>query len=259
MRQFLAVLSALILAVGLVGCDSSDNDSPTAEVRFMHASAGAGPVDILVGGEEVAGNVEFSSATTNPTVSSYFDIDVGSSTDIEVQDANGNTVISTDVSSANLEEGNDYTIIVAGAATISNSPQAIVLRDQFRDDLANDQVGIRLVHGSAGAGTVDIYLTPPGTSLGSASPLVEDFMFTGDFPGGFPGQFAPQTVTSDGSVLSVTPANSTTAVLQLDVGTGDQGSLDVQPGQHITGVAIDDPSTQSGAGALVLVDTPNSN
>lgn len=226
----------------------------------MHASAGAGPVDVLVGGEEVASDVEFSSDMTNPTVSEYFNINVGSATDIEVQDADGNPVISTDVSSANLQEGNDYTIIVAGAATASNAPQAIVLRDQFRDDLADNEVGIRLVHGSANAGPVDIYLTPPGTSLDNATPLTSNFMFTSDFPGTFRGQYAPQPVSSSGSELSVTPAGEPSAVaLQLDIGTGDQGSLPVSPGQHITGVAIDNPNTQSGVGALILVEAPDAN
>lgn len=255
MRQLLAVLSAVILAVGLVGCDSNDNNSSTAQVRFMHASAGAGPVDILVGGEEVASDVSFSSETTSPTVSDYFSINVGSSTNIEVEDSDGNSVISTDAASENLEEGNKYTVIVAGAATSSNSPKAIVLRDQFRDDLGDKQVGIRLVHGSANAGAVDIYLTDPGATLSNETPLAEDFMFTND-TGQFPGQFAPQQVTSSGSELSVTPANDPgTVALQLDVGTGDPGSLSVMPGQHITGVAIDAPS--GGVGALVLVETPD--
>jgi hypothetical protein len=221
----------------------------------MHASAGVGgPVDILVGGEEVASDVSFSSETTSPTVSDYFSINVGSSTEIEVQDDGGNSLLSTDAASENLEEGNKYTVIVAGAATSSNSPKAIVLQDQFRE-LASDEVGIRLVHGSAEAGPVDIYLTAPGATLSNETPLAEDFMFTND-TGQFPGQFAPQQVTSSGSELSVTPAgNPGTVALQLDVGTGDPGSLPVTSGQHITGVAIDAPD--GGVGALVLVETPD--
>ncbi len=224
----------------------------------MHASAGAGPVDILVGGEEVASDVAFSSEITNPTVSEYVDVSVGSDTDIEVQDTDGNSVVSTNAADANLEEGNKYTIIVAGAASASNAPQAIVLRDQFRD-LESGKIGLRLVHGSANAGAVDVYLTPPGESLSDQYLLTEDFMFTSDFPGGFRGQFNPRSLSDSGRELRVTPANSTTEALQLDIGTGDSGSLDVSPGQHITGVAIDNPNTQSGVGALVLVENPNSN
>lgn len=256
MRNVFTLLVGLLLAVGLVGCDSNGGgEGPTAQVRFMHASADAGAVDVLVNGQEVVSGVSFSGETANPTVSEYLEVPVNAGAEIEVQDAGGNTVFSTTAGAANLQENGQYTVIVAGAvAAGDNSPQPIVLRDRFETSLGNNQVGIRLVHGSADAGTVDIYLTPPGTNLENVDPLVSGFDFTEDFPGGFAGQFAPQAVSQEGSELSVTPAGSTQPVLQLLVGGSD--GLQVQPGQFITGVAIDNPQNDPPFGALVQVDMP---
>jgi len=259
-RTLFTFLIGIVVAVGLAGCDSNGGGSgPTAQVRFMHASADAGAADIIVDGETVANSVSFSDldggVSASPTVSEYVDVPVASGTDIQVQDASGNTVISTSAGSAGLQENARYTVIVAGAAAASSeTPSPVVLRDQFGADLGSNQVGIRLVHGSAIAEIVDVYLTPPGTDLQNATPLVSGFRFGNDFPGGFAGQFAPQAVSQSGSVLSVTETGSTQPVLQLQVG-GDQG-LSVSPGQYITGVAIDNPQATPPVGALVHIDTP---
>jgi hypothetical protein len=259
MRYVLTFLFSLVLAVGLTGCDSNDNGGPgpTAQVRFMHASPGAGPVNVVVDGDEALSNVSFSSDIASPTVSDYQDVPVSADASIEVQDADGNTVLSTTAGEANLQEDNQYTIIVAGTPGASNAPQAIVLRDQFRDDLGDGEIGLRLVHGAATPGAVDIYLNDPNTDLTSDEVLIQDFQFGDDFPGQFPGQFAAQGLSSEGSVLVVTPAGSTTRVLELPVG-GDQGSLGLQAGQHVTGVAIDAPGSESPAGALIHIDNPGS-
>ncbi len=155
-----------------------------------------------------------------------------------------------------MEEGAQYTIVPTGNLDAEDgAPQPVVLRDRLDTDLGNDEVGIRLVHGSVGAGAVDIYLTPPGTDLQNVEPLISGFEFTDSFPGGFAGQFAPQAVSQEGSELSVTPAGQKSpVVLNLKVGGSD--GLPVQPGQFITGVAIDNPQADPPFGALVQVDTP---
>ena len=259
MRYVFTVLFSLILAVGLAGCDSNDNSGPgpTAQVRFMHASPGAGPVSVLVDGEEALSEVAFSSQTTSPTVSEYQEVPIASDTPIEVQDADGNTVLSTTSGNATLEEDTRYTVIVAGTPSVDGAPQAIVLRDQFRDDLGEGEIGLRLVHGAATPGAVDIYLNAPGTDLLAEELIVQDFQFGDDFPGTFAGQFAAQGLSDGGSVLVVTPTGSTQRVLELPVGTGSEG-LTVQPGQHITGVAIDAPGSEQPAGALIHIDNPGS-
>jgi hypothetical protein len=259
MRKILTISFLFVFAVGMMGCDSNGGgETPTAEVRFMHASPGAGEVSVVVGDETVLSGVPFSSTIASPTVSDYQEVPVGSNTSIQVQNASGSTILSTTAGNANLEEDTQYTIIVAGTPSVENSPQAIVLRDQFRDDLGSNQIGLRLVHGGASPALspVDIYLNQPGTDLAEQELVTSDFEFGDDFPGGFPGQFAGQALSEDGSVLVVTPAGTTTPVLELPVGTGSGSSLPVQPGMHVTGVAIDAPGTDAPAGALVHIDTP---
>ena len=258
MRQVLTIALCLVFAVGLAGCDSNGGgEGPTAEVRFMHASPGAGDVSVVVGGETILSEVSFSGDIVNPTVSDYEEISVGTDTEIEVQDASGATVLSTTAGAANLEEDNQYTIIVAGTPSAESAPRAIALRDQFRDDLGDSQIGLHLVHGAAMPGAVDIYLNAPGTDLTQEELITEDFQFGEDFPGEFAGQFAPQALSENGSVLVVTPTGQTTPVLELPVGTGSEGSLEVQPGMHLTGVAIDAPgSDNQPAGALIHIDAP---
>lgn len=262
MRNILVVFFSLILAVGLVGCDSNDNSDgpgPTAQARFMHASPGAGPVDVVVDGETVASDFGFSvdQQTFAPNTSDYLDVPVSADASLEVQTGDGTAVISTTVGDLNLEEDTQYTVVVAGTPG-ENAPQAIVLRDQFRDELGQSEIGLRLVHGAATPGPVDIYLNQPNTDLISEELVTANFQFGDDFPGQFRGQFAAQAVSDEGSVLVVTPAGETNRVLELPVGTGTEGSLDVQPGQHVTGVAIDAPETQQPAGALIQIDTPGS-
>lgn len=259
MRHFLTLLTGIVLAVGLVACDSNgdgEDDGPTAQVRVMHASPDIGAVNILVDGEEVATGVSFSRELTNPSVSEYYDVPVGSDADIEIQDSGGNTILTTNVDQADLDEDTRYTLVVAGAmsAPQAETPQEIILRDQYRDNLGDNDIGLRLVHGSGLAGAVDIYLNEPGTELTAQELIAENFQFTQDFPGGFAGQFASQPLSEDGSVLVVTPTGSTDRVLELPVGTSE--GLQVQAGMHVTGVAIDDPESDPPVGALVHIDTP---
>lgn len=257
MRKLFLLLLGLVVAVGVAGCDSNGGPGPMALVRFMHASADAGPVTILADGEGVASNVTYSGTTTQPTVSEYFEVPVRSDASIQVQDADGNAVISTTAGEAGFQEDAQYTVVVAGAASAPlQTPQPIVLRDRFETTLGAQQVGIRIIHASGFAGAVDVYLTPPGTNLENVDPLIPGFQFTQDFPGGFTGQFAPQDVTQEGSELSVTQAGSKQPVLQLRVG-GDEG-LPVSPGQFITGVAVDAPQSDPPVGALIHVDVPGS-
>jgi len=251
MRHVATFLFTLLLAVGLVGCDSSD-PAPTAQIRFMHASPGTGSVNVNVDGEQEA-TIPFSNRTTSPSVSDYVEVPVGAQTEISIENAEG-TLLSTTAGSQNLEADAKYTFIVAGAASSQQERDLITLSDEF-PDLESDQVGIRLVHGSGFAGSVDVYLMPPGAPFAAVDPLVSSFGF-GNASGRFPGQFLPQPVSDQGSVLKVTPAGDTSNVaLRLEVGTGNQGALPTQAGQYITGVAADDLSgTTPSVGALVHVD-----
>jgi len=251
MKKLLAIFTALLMAVTLVGCDSNDNgdddepDVENAQVRFVHASPDAGPVDVQVDGEDAATGFAYEFDAEDPTVinaSGYLNVPVDVDADITVLDADGNQVLSVNADQANLEADTRYTVIVAGAASQQNSPQAILLEDDFRD-LGSEEIGLRLVHGSALAGNVDIYL--------GGNPLVQDFQFGQDTGVGFAGQFVAQGLSGETQLVEVYPAGADPSTdqpaLALPIG-GNQG-LSVQAGTYITGIAADVPD---GEGSLTI-------
>lgn len=248
MKKLLAIFTALLMAVTLVGCDSNDDgdddiDIENAQVRFVHASPDVGPVDVQVDGEDAATDFsyEYDAQTLGVNVSDYRDVPVDVDADITVLGADGNQA-SINADQVGLEADTRYTVIVAGTASQQNSPQAILLEDDFRD-LDSEEIGLRLVHGSALAGNVDIYL---GGNL-----LVQSFQFGQDTGVGFAGQFVAQGLSGETQAVEVYPAgadpSTTDPALALAIG-GNQG-LPVQAGTYITGIAADVPD---GQGSLTI-------
>lgn len=270
MKKLLSILFSLLLVVTLVGCDSDDDggDDPaaTAQVRFVHASPNAGPVDVLVDGEEVASGFAFQGSATNPipNVSSYVEVPIDVDATIEVQTANGDNVFTVNADQVNLEEGVRYTVLAAGAVGVGGGPEPILLEDRFQD-LSSNQIGLRLVHGSKGVqsqvGPVDVYLTPPNTDLSQVDPLIAGFEFGDDSSPNpsRPGLFIPRELSGEPQVVSITAAGSSEVLLPVQIG-GD-GGLQVQSGQFITGIAADIPDGQGGvqAGALVIAESAPGN
>jgi hypothetical protein len=270
MKNLLSILFSLLLVVTLVGCDSDDDggDDPaaTAQVRFVHASPNAGPVNVLVDGEEVASDFAFRGSSTNPfpNVSPYVEVPIDVDADIEVQTADGSSVFTVNADQVNLEENVRYTVLAAGAVGVGGGPEPILLEDRFQN-LSSGQIGLRLVHGSKGVqsqvGPVDVYLTPPNTDLSQETPLISDFEFGEDSSPNpdRPGLFIPRELSGGAQVVSVTPAGSSEAALRVQIG-GD-GGLQVQAGQFITGIAADIPDPDGGvqAGALVIAESAPGN
>lgn len=279
MKDVLAVLFTMLLAVTLVACDSNDDggdtEQATAQVRFVHSSPDAGPVDVFVDDQEVAGDFSYRAPTqtdASPRTSDYLDVPVGVGAVIDVRAAgDGTELYSLNVDGNNgLSENRRYTVIVAGAAAANTeAPQAILLRDNFVD-LQSGQIGLRLVHGSALAADlfsngVDVYVTDAGQSdLSGEQPLVADFTFTQDTGGRLldtTGAFAPRTLTTGTQqAVYVTAAGSPDPALQVPI--GGQGGLPISSQQFVTGIAADIPD---GGGSLtvgaqaIIESAPDSN
>ncbi|NBC86434.1 MAG: DUF4397 domain-containing protein [Bacteroidetes bacterium] len=274
MKDVLAVLFTMLLAVTLVGCDSNDDngdDQPeTAQVRFVHAAPDAGDVDVFLDDQEVAGDFSYKAPTpadVEPNYSDYLDVpvDVDARIDVRPTDSNEN-LLTVNVDQANLNANARYTVIVGGAqAANTEAPQIILLRDQFVDLPANS-IGLRLVHASAiaqdNAGPVDVYITPPGTDLSQVDPLIPGFEFTqdsGTVSLGTSGAFIQRELSGEPQVVSVTAAGSAQAVVQVQIG-GD-GGLQISEGQFVTGIAADIPAAEGGLGigAQAIIESAPSN
>jgi len=258
MKRFFTLFLGLIFAVGLVGCDSDDNGgeaTATAQVRFIHAigSSSAGQVDILLDGETIRDDFSFSiSQTLAPNVTDYVEVPLGTDAQVEVQSAdNSTTFFTANVANLDLDEDAKYTVVAAGA----NNPQPILLQDETIT-LQGEQIGLRLIHASQNAGTVDIYLTPT-TDISGATPLLDDFEFGQGSSelllGGSTGQFAAQDLSGEQQFITVTPGSSQQALLD-PIPVGGSGATAIPSGTYVTGIALDVEANTPPAGAAILID-----
>jgi hypothetical protein len=221
----------------------------TAEVRFLHASADAENLTILANGEEVATDFTFNrDPATDPALTDYEDVPVEGT--IEVQAEDGTSLLTVDASQ--LEPDTQYMVVLAGGlaagqSTGTSTPQAILLRDEF-PDLASDEIGLRLIHASASAPPVDIFLVAPGEDTKPENRLIEGVSFTETFPSRS-SSFAVETIPGEGRILTVP---TQVGPLELPIGTG---GASFPPGRHVTAIATDTaPGSQFPIVALVQVD-----
>jgi hypothetical protein len=246
-RSLLLVpLLAALVAVGVGGCDSggANGGGPTAQIRVLHASPGAGDLTIVADGNEVASGLSFRREFANPSITDYQD--VPTNTSIEVQDEDGTVLTSVDAGQIDADQ--QYTVVVAGdAADGSSAPQAVVLSDDL-PGLGDDEVGLRFVHASAEAPAIDLFQVPAGGTTGDDNRIASGVTFTETVPAS--GDVSVRTVPDSGFAWTV-PTSA--GPVQFPVGIPGQASL--SPGRHATAVIID---TEAGAGfpvaGLVQVD-----
>lgn len=264
MKKLLAIFTALLMAVTLVGCDSNDDgddEVASAQVRFFHASPTAGAVNILVDGEDVIGQaVSFSQDPVDPTVSGYQDVPLDVDAEIRVTDSEGNNAISPiAVDGLDLDEGEQYTVVVAGDVNEPNAPAAILLGDSGISPSENsDDIKLRLVHGAATLGTVDVFIVPPGVNpdqtTQSETRLIDDLDFGEDFPGvafSNPGAFAAQPLSGTSVDIVVTDSEDASNVLRRLPVNSDQSPIELTGGEVVTAVAVD-----TELGGTLLIENP---
>ena len=248
-RSLLSAAALLIVTIGTVGCDSGGtsepDEVPTAEARFLHASAGAGALTVVADGDEIVSGLSFRRDFADPSITNYKEgIPVDEA--IEVQDASGTVLTSVDA--GQLEADAQYTVIVAGSmAEGDNAPQAVVLPDD-RPELGSNEVGIRFVHSAAAAPSVDLFQVPSGDSVRTENRIAADVAFSETVPES--GSFSVRTVPDSGFAWTV-PTSA--GPVRFPVGIPGQASL--SPGRYATAVAVD---TEEGAGfpvaGIVQVD-----
>jgi hypothetical protein len=163
-------LTALaLLGVGLAGCQSVAGIRPTSQVRVIDVSSDAPALDIyqnsLQSASAVLYNIGFG------TVSSYIPVPAGVNTHAACV---AGTQQQLATARGNFAVGNQYTVL---AGNISANLQMTVLKDQSIPAPAG-QVALRFLDQATHAGTVDIYLVPPGSSLGRVSPIDTGLSFS---------------------------------------------------------------------------------
>lgn len=218
-----------VAAVGLAAC-SDDNDpiapiQATAQVRVVHGSPDAPAVDVLVDDATALTSVPYRAA------SGFLEVASGTRRFRVRAAGTTTTVIDANVP---LEQDGSYTVIATGLLA---GIQPLVIRDTLTAP-ASGQVKVRVVHGAPAAGLVDVYVTAPGASLATATPVLTDVPFRG--------VSNYLSVAAGTYQIRVTPANTTTVAIDATV--------TLTAGQIRTIVATDAPGGGSPLGAVVLVD-----
>lgn len=222
-RPLSLLAGAVALALIGAGC-GDDDDAPRAQVRVVHGSPDAPPVDVLIDGNEVIADLPYLDD------SGYLGLRAGSR-NIKVNAAGTTaTVIDADVT---LMAGQAYTVL---ATNYLDDIEALVLEDD-RSAPPAGQARLRLVHGAPGAPAVDIYVTAPGAPL--TQPTLTDVPYLG---------FSDYLTVPAGSYqVRVTIADTTDVAI-------DTGAVGLAAGDVRTGIAVDAPGGGAPFSAILLQD-----
>jgi len=182
--------------VDAYGNDSRIYDVSTpASLRVIHDSPNAPPVSVIANGNVSAPLVP---SLAYPSFTPYESVAAGTlSVAITPASNTSDTLISQ---SLTLAAGTVHSIYAVG--DLANL-QSYVTRDHDRRYAT--QAKLRIIHGSPSAGPVDVYLTPPGTSITSTAPTYANLSFLADT------DFV--SYAAGNYTLTITPAGSKAAAI----------------------------------------------
>jgi hypothetical protein len=153
-----------ICAVLLSGCQGMVSSTSRSQVRVMDVSPDAPEIDIYQNSSAIAYRLAFG------TITSYVPVEPGTYTTTATMSGTRQTLTS---SKATLATAGQYTVLIGN---FSSNLQQLVLKDQSQPT-PHGQIALRFLHQAARAGSVDIYLLPPGHRLTSASPTLSNVSF----------------------------------------------------------------------------------
>jgi len=204
-----------------------DAASP-ADVRVGHVSPDAPAVDVVVNDDFAAPAVEDLVYTE---VTPYLSPPPGDY-NFKVVDSATQSVQAINLD-ATLESGTRTSVFAVNL--LATGIEALVLADDPRSIATEARV--RIVHGSPGAGLVDIYVNAPGTDITTVAPAFEDVPFKAET-----GYVSLAGGTYD---VSVTPANDPSTVAIF-------ATLPVSEGDVFTVIARDAPGGGAPFGLIVI-------
>ncbi len=151
------------LALSACGSGGGGNDGNT-NVRLLNASVGYSSLDLKVNDTKVSSAVNFG------TVSNYGSISTGSNT-AELLVAGSSTLLSTPGLSNLIKDGH-YTVLAFG----NTGSMATRLLNESESEPASGSTKLLTLNLAPDAGTVDVYVTAPGTPLKDATPTASNLI-----------------------------------------------------------------------------------
>jgi hypothetical protein len=258
------IAPVILLLLLFSACDSTDTGGErevgTAQVRFVHAAAEYGEIDIYVNGTEAVGGLAFTRGepVPTPTVSDYVDISTNAQNIIEARTPSGTTLSEQQTGVDFLEDGQRYTIIFAEIPGLGRLG-AIAFPDAF-DSLGDGQYGLRIIQASGHAQlTYDLVTTYVGDPSEEIIPLrayVDRMGFADDTGlslqegfGGFDAREVPDSTQS----VRVTDAQTTNVIAALPF--GGSAATSVSAGTYMTVLIADVPTGRQRVETGLLVIT----
>ncbi len=161
-------IGTILVSLALAGCGDSGSSSNDADLRVIHASKDAPPVNIRVDNRTVISKLDYANS------SGYVEVRSGTnSVAVEAIIPGGNADV-INVPALEFAQSQRYNIL---AVNDTANIDALVVAESAADP-GGSEVAISVVHASTNAGAVDVYLTAPGALLNGTMPA-----FTLDFTG----------------------------------------------------------------------------
>jgi hypothetical protein len=159
MRATVRAVIALATMSALVACDD-DTTGPTefGRLRAVNAVTDVALMDVLFNNASYKTDLAFKASD------GYDEVSTGANV-VKFREANA----TTDLHSANVavDNGGRYTAVAIGTKA---APQSFVLTDDGSDPAAG-KIKLRLAHGAATVGAVDIYILANANELANATPV----------------------------------------------------------------------------------------
>ncbi|WP_455196672.1 DUF4397 domain-containing protein [Kaarinaea lacus] len=246
MKNSNKIFAALFVSITLVACSDDDPAPlvPTGEIRVLHTSPDAPPVNVLLDTTTAISALDYAESSGYASVATAtYEVSV------EAITPTGTTEV-INVPALDVAEDSRTTVLAVGTVT-QETPTDVVLEAITVNDSAAtpgaSEVAIRVVHASPTAGSlgdVDIYVTAPGSALTNPITL------------GFKGDADLSAVPADSYQIRITPNGNTTPIL-YDSGTVDLSSF---AGEKLLIAAIDttndtESDSTDGAPVKLLVAT----
>ncbi|MFO7703648.1 MAG: DUF4397 domain-containing protein [Halopseudomonas sp.] len=242
MKRLLIVILG-VCAIALSGCFGSSSSSkdrspapaePSAQVRVLHASAGAPNVDIYVNGALGIANLPFGEGTA------FIDLPA-EPLDIDIRAA-GAAADAEPVFSSVVTPSADgfFTLVAYGVLGNQATPFDLLVIEDMIDTPAADFTRLFVLHAAPAVGPVDVY-TNTGNAL-DVSPTIENFL-----PGADTGDYLE--LPQGDYRIRITPAGSTEVAY-------DSGDVPLQAGLSYFAAALDRPSGVAPASVVALLDDP---
>lgn len=228
----------LLAVLALAACDSDSGTtfqpSPpppeTSNVQVLHASPDAPAVNVLVDGTAVLTDVDYKVG------SGQLELEVGTYT-IEVEGILADGTTATVIGPVDLTFAADTTYTIAAVNSVAAISPVVI--EQPRSAVSAGSARVNVLHASAAAPGVDVYVTTPGTALNGTAP-------TGTFS--FEGTIGPAELAAGDYQIRVTAAGD------MDPDNGvlfDSGTIALNDGDDLFLAAV--PNTAGGASPISLV------